>query len=152
MGVRLDVLAAPLAPDLTPCYPAQEGSPMKRHAYYTASLTAQTSTSETALQIGPNETVADAACFRGAITKFRAYKVSGTGTTVAPIIGYATDPGGAGIAQRILEVAAAADVDEALLPPIPFRCDTTGKLYLRPVCDSGVNNVVFVEIHYNAEY
>lgn len=124
-----------------------------RHGYFTTTLSAQTSTSETAFQLGPNETAADAACFRGVITRFRCYKVSGTGATIAPIMGYATDPGGAGIAKRIIEVAAAvADIDEFLLPPIPFRCDTTGKVYFRPVCASASDNVVFVEIHYNAEY
>lgn len=117
---------------------------MVRAASVTTSGTSQTSSSELTLQFGARGEIA-----YGAITRIRCLLVSGSGATIDPIMGYATDPGSAGKSYRIFENGtAAADIDVVPVTPIPFRTDSDGKCYLRPICNAGSDNVVYVEIHY----
>lgn len=66
------------------------------------------------------------------VLRIHAFLVSGTGTTVQPILGRKTDPAAAGNEiNQILLTSAAAHVDEVPAQPIPFTTDSTKNLYLR---------------------
>mgnify|MGYP001181224749 CR=1 FL=1 len=93
-----------------------------------------------------NETEAGAATeatITGLPPNFRLLKqvctlVSGTGTTVDPILGTTAHPSGiAGIAEN---ETAATDVNNVARPPIPLHTGS-GELFHRSICDAGADNV-----------
>lgn len=65
--------------------------------------------------------------------------VSGTGTTVDPILGTATNPSGVNVIAE--NDTPAVDVNNVASPPIPFVA-ATGAVYHRSICDAGSDNVV----------
>lgn len=64
--------------------------------------------------------------------------VSGTATTVDPILGTATNPSGINVIAS--NETAAADVNNVAAPAIPFYASTS--MHHRSVCDAGADNVV----------
>jgi len=82
------------------------------------------------------------------VLRIHAYLVSGTGTTVQPILGRKTDPGAVGNEiNQILLTSAAAHVDEVPAQPIPFTTDSTQNLYLRLQPDhTDANHVIDWEL------
>tara|TARA_R110000803_G_scaffold55081_3_gene111917 strand:- start:95 stop:475 length:381 start_codon:yes stop_codon:yes gene_type:complete len=74
--------------------------------------------------------------------------VSGTGTTVDPILGTAPAPSGVSIVAE--NDTAAADVNNVASPAIPFYA-ATGALYHRSICDAGADNVV-VSLYFFLEH
>lgn len=65
--------------------------------------------------------------------------VSGTGATVDPIIGTATNPSGVDVVAE--NETAAANINNIAAPPNPFS-SVTGTLYHRSQCDAGSDNTV----------
>lgn len=65
--------------------------------------------------------------------------ISGTGTTVDPILGTASNPSGISVVAE--NDTAAADVNNVASPAIPFYA-ATGQLFHRSVCDAGSDNTV----------
>jgi len=63
--------------------------------------------------------------------------ISGTGTTVDPILGTATNPSGPTVV--VANDTPSADVNSVASPAIPLYGTT---LYHRSVCDAGADNVV----------
>ena len=80
----------------------------------------------------------------GRILRCKANLDSGSGSTIDPILGTASNPSGVNV---VLENGtAAATVDLAPDPGATYY-SAAGALYYRSVCDSGSDNAVSVEIH-----
>lgn len=78
---------------------------------------------------------------KGQIVAQRAQLISGTATTVDPVLGIATDPASNFIDLILSNGTAGAGISNLASPPIPY-ISTTGSLYHRSVCDAGSDNTV----------
>lgn len=100
--------------------------------FVSGTATAQTATSEITISELPD---------RIALVRVMVRLVSGSGTGCWPSLGTATAPGGAGLSGRIYSGSASVAItlkDDTFVPAVL----TDGKLYLRPGCDTGSDNVV----------
>lgn len=76
----------------------------------------------------------------GRVHRHAATLDSGTGTTIDPVLGVATNPTTDDVI--VSNDTAAAAVDNLQAGGVPYLCQTTNTLYLRSVCDAGSDNVV----------
>jgi hypothetical protein len=81
---------------------------------------------------------------KGRILRQTCVLMSGTGTTVDPVIGIATNPAGANIALE--NGTAAATVDNQVAGGATFFA-TTGNLYHRSNPDAGTDNTIVTTYH-----
>ena len=88
-----------------------------------------------------DETIISGLPIKGLILSQTVSLISGTGTTVDPVIGIATDPGALAVTTVASNDTAAAQISNLALPPIPF-ITTDGKLYMRSQPDAGADNVI----------
>lgn len=96
-----------------------------------------------------NETEAGAATeatitglpIKGRVVSQIAQLVSGTGTTIDPILGTATDPSSNANSIVVENDTAAAAISNLASPEVPY-ITTNGTLYHRSVCDAGADNTV----------
>ena len=69
--------------------------------------------------------------------------VSGTGTTIDPVLGTATNPAASALTKILDNGTAAAGINNQATRPIDYY-DVDGTLYHRSVCDAGLNTVVTI--------
>jgi len=79
----------------------------------------------------------------GRIMLLRESLVSGTGTTIDPVLGTATNPATSVLLEN--DTAAAAVVLQPAGGPVPYYA-AGGSLFYRPVPDAGADNVTAAEI------
>lgn len=79
----------------------------------------------------------------GNVAEVRATLVSGTATTIDPVLGTVTDPGAAGAPEVVAEnETAAANVINRYAPGSRYRAGAAGKLYHRSRASAGSDNVI----------
>ena len=78
---------------------------------------------------------------KGVIVSQMASLITGTGTTIDPVVGVATNPGAKAVTTVIENDTAAAQISNLALPPVPFVA-TGGQLFMRSQCDAGSDNSV----------
>jgi len=67
--------------------------------------------------------------------------VSGTATTIDPVLGHLTDPATSALKTILENDTAAAKINNVATSPIPYY-DTDGTLFHRSVCSAGSDNTV----------
>jgi len=78
---------------------------------------------------------------RGRVLRQQATLTAGSGSTIDPILGNATNPAAATASLVVENATAAATIDNMSDPAVPY-VSATGTLYHRSVCDSGSDNSV----------
>ena len=78
---------------------------------------------------------------RGRVLRQQATLTAGSGSTIDPILGNATNPAAATASLVVENATAAATIDNMSDPAVPY-VSATGTLYHRSVCDSGSDNAV----------
>ena len=80
----------------------------------------------------------------GTVTRQSCYRISGTGTTVRPILGTATNPSADTI---IVQVASASDSTDVQGQATYYKATSSGSFYHRSNINSGTNNVITTIYH-----
>ena len=88
---------------------------------------------------------------KGEVRFVAAQLVSGTGTTIDPVIGHITNPGASALTKIIENDTAAAGINVVSTKPIPYY-DEDGTLFYRSICDAGADNVVSVRIYISSSW
>jgi hypothetical protein len=78
---------------------------------------------------------------KGSVRGQKAQLISGTGTTIDPVLGSATNPAGSALTTILSNGTAAAAINNVANPAIPYY-DSDGSLFHRSVCDAGADNTV----------
>ena len=116
---------------------------------YSATVTVTKVNSDTDFLVTVEETDAaatsefeiDGLPFNGRILRYTCVLTSGTGTTVDPIVGFATNP--SGINVIIENDTAAATID---VTPDPGTYYVASKMFVRSKVDAGTNNAISTRI------
>ena len=78
---------------------------------------------------------------KGVVRSQIAQLVSGTATTIDPVLGHLTDPATSALKTILENDTAAAKINNVATSPIPYY-DTDGTLFHRSVCSAGSANTV----------
>ena len=78
---------------------------------------------------------------KGRIRAQIAQLVSGTGTTIDPVLGTATNPAASALTKILGNGTPAAGINNQASRPIDYY-DVDGTLYHRSICDAGADNAV----------
>ena len=80
---------------------------------------------------------------KGRVRAQIAQLISGTGTTIDPVLGTATNPAASALTKILDNGTAAAGINNQATRPIDYY-DVDGTLYHRSVCDAGLSTVVTI--------
>lgn len=78
---------------------------------------------------------------KGRVRAQIAQLISGTGTTIDPVLGTTTDPAASSLTTIVSNGTAAAGVNNLASPAVTYY-DADGQLFHRSVCDAGADNTV----------
>ena len=78
---------------------------------------------------------------KGVIRSQIAQLISGTATTIDPVLGHLTNPGASALTKIVENDTAAASINNVATKEVPYY-DADGKLFHRSICSAGADNVV----------